>query len=108
MGADLRGSETSEVVSAYIPVQHFDVTNLPWETVRAALQPIFADPKITKVAHNASYDLAMLARYGLNVAGELVDTMVAEWLIDPGSRGLGSEGPGLDAAQDRDDPHHAR
>jgi DNA polymerase I len=81
--------ETSTVFSAYIPVQHFDVTNLPWETVRAALQPIFADPKITKVAHNASYDLGMLARYGLTVAGELVDTMVAEWLIDPGSRGLG-------------------
>ena len=82
-------SETSKVFSAYIPVQHFDVTNLPWETVRAALQPIFADPKTAKVAHNASYDLGMLARYGLNVAGELVDTMVAEWLIDPGSRGLG-------------------
>ena len=82
-------SETSKVSSAYIPVQHFDVTNLPWETVRAALQPIFADPKTAKVAHNASYDLGMLARYGLNVAGELVDTMVAEWLIDPGSRGLG-------------------
>ena len=82
-------SETSKVFSAYIPVQHFDVTHLPWETVRAALQPIFADPKTAKVAHNASYDLGMLARYGLNVAGELVDTMVAEWLIDPGSRGLG-------------------
>ena len=82
-------SETSKVFSAYIPVQHFDVTNLPWETVRAALQPIFADPKTAKVAHNASYDLGMLARYGLTVAGELVDTMVAEWLIDPGSRGLG-------------------
>ncbi len=80
---------SSIVQSAYIPVQHFDVTNLPWETVRAALQPIFADPQTTKVAHNASYDLGMLARYGLNVAGELVDTMVAEWLIDPGSRGLG-------------------
>ncbi len=63
--------------------------NLPWETVRAALQPIFADPKTAKIAHNASYDLGMLARYGLNVAGDLVDTMVAEWLIDPGSRGLG-------------------
>ena len=82
-------SETSKVFSAYIPVQHFDVTNLPWETVRAALQPIFADPRTAKVAHNASYDLGMLARYGLNVVGELVDTMVAEWLIDPGSRGLG-------------------
>ena len=82
-------SETSKVFSAYIPVQHFDVANLPWETVRAALQPIFADPKTAKVAHNASYDLGMLARYGLSVAGDLVDTMVAEWLIDPGSRGLG-------------------
>jgi DNA polymerase-1 len=82
-------SDAPQVVSAYIPVQHFDVTNLPWETVRAALQPIFANPRTAKVAHNASYDLGMLARYGLNVAGELVDTMVAEWLIDPGSRGLG-------------------
>ncbi len=82
-------SETSKVCSAYVPVQHFDVTNLPWETVRAALQPIFANPRTAKVAHNASYDLGMLARYGLNVAGDLVDTMVAEWLIDPGSRGLG-------------------
>jgi DNA polymerase-1 len=82
-------SQTSKVSSIYIPVQHFDVTGLPWETVRAALQPIFADPKTPKVAHNASYDLGVLARYGLNVAGEVVDTMVAEWLIDPGSRSLG-------------------
>ncbi len=82
-------SETSKVFSAYIPVRHFDAETLPWETVRAALQPVFADPKVTVVAHNASYDLGMLARYGLCVAGDLVDTMVAEWLIDPGSRGLG-------------------
>jgi DNA polymerase-1 len=75
--------------STYIPLRHPDVEQLPWETVREALQPIFADPQITKVAHNASYDLGMLARYGLTVAGELVDTMVAEWLIDPGSHGLG-------------------
>ena len=69
-GQTFEVSETSKVSSAYIPVQHFDVTNLPWETVRAALQPIFADPRTAKVAHNASYDLGMLARYGLNVAGE--------------------------------------
>jgi len=75
--------------AAYIAVGHLDAANLPWETIRAALRPIFADPKITKVAHNASYDLGMLARYGLAVAGDLIDTMVAEWLIDPGSRGLG-------------------
>ncbi len=83
--------------SAYIPLRHRDVEQLPWEAVRAALQTAFANPKITKVAHNASYDLAMLARNGLQVATDpapgvehgLIDTMVAEFLIDPGSRGLG-------------------
>ncbi len=81
--------ETSKVSSAYIPLRHPDVAQLPWETVCAALQPVFADPQITKVAHNASYDVGMLARYGLIVTGDLVDTMVAEWLIDPASHGLG-------------------
>lgn len=75
--------------AAYIPLGHADTTGLPWETVRAALQPILADPKIVKTAHNASYDLAILRRNGLAVAGELVDTMIAAWLIDPGNRGLG-------------------
>jgi DNA polymerase-1 len=83
--------------AAYIPLRHTDTPGLPWETVRAALQPALADPQIVKVAHNASYDLAILARNGLRVvsgpstgAGRgLVDTMIAAWLIDPGSRGLG-------------------
>ena len=86
--------------AAYIPLRHADTPGLPWETVREALQPALADPQITKVAHNASYDLAILARNGLRivsgpstlpaVAGHgLVDTMIAAWLIDPGSRGLG-------------------
>ena len=75
--------------AAYIPVRHGDVTPLPWEVVRQALRPAFADARITKIAHNASYDLTMLARNGLPVAGDLVDTMIGAWLIDPGSRGLG-------------------
>ncbi len=75
--------------AAYIPLRHTDIEQLPWDAVRTALQPVFADPRITKVAHNASYDLAMLARNGLTIAGDILDTMVAEFLIDPGSRGLG-------------------
>ncbi|MCX6032353.1 MAG: DNA polymerase I [Chloroflexi bacterium] len=81
--------QESGVASAYIPIRHSDVTQLPWETVCAVLQPVFADSQITKIAHNASYDVGMLARYGLTVTGDLVDTMVAEWLIDPASHGLG-------------------
>jgi DNA polymerase-1 len=75
--------------ATYVPLRHPDVAELPWEEVRAALQPAFGDARIPKVAHNASYDVGLLKRYGLSVAGDLVDTMVAAWLLDPGSRGLG-------------------
>ena len=75
--------------SAYIPLGHIDTPGLPWEAVRAALQPAFADGKIAKIAHNASYDLSILDRHGVVVAGDLIDTMIAAWLIDPGSHGLG-------------------
>ena len=75
--------------AAYIPLGHSDTTCLPWETVRAALLRPFENPEIEKVAHNASYDIGILDRYDLPVAGQLVDTMIAAWLIDPGLRGLG-------------------
>ncbi|MCU0502398.1 MAG: DNA polymerase I, partial [Anaerolineae bacterium] len=75
--------------AAYIPLGHTDTPGLPWEAVRAALQPAFADGKIAKIAHNASYDLSILDRHGVAVAGDLIDTMIAAWLIDPGSHGLG-------------------
>jgi DNA polymerase-1 len=81
------GREASQ--SAYIPLGHFDTAGLPWEAVRAALQAAFADNRIAKIAHNASYDLSILNRHGMAVAGDLVDTMIAAWLIDPGSHGLG-------------------
>jgi DNA polymerase-1 len=80
------GTDAGE--AAYIPIQHRDA-GLPWEKVRAALKEVFGDARIAKVAHNASYDVGLLKRYGLLLDGELVDTMVAAWLIDPGSRGLG-------------------
>ncbi len=75
--------------AAYIPLGHCDVTCLPWETVKAALSRAFGNPKIEKIAHNASYDIGILDRYDLQVEGQLVDTMIAAWLIDPGLRGLG-------------------
>ncbi len=75
--------------AAYIPLGHADTAGLPWETVAATLRPVLADPKIVKAAHNASYDLGVLRRYGLHVQGDLVDTMIAAWLLDPSNRGLG-------------------
>jgi len=47
------------------------------------------NPKIAKYAHNANYDLTLLAEQGLEVEPLTCDTMIAEWLINPGSHNLG-------------------
>jgi DNA polymerase-1 len=47
------------------------------------------DPRIPKIGHHLKYDFIMLARYGLRTAPLDFDSMVAEWVIDPGSRNLG-------------------
>ncbi|MEZ4672843.1 MAG: DNA polymerase I [Caldilineaceae bacterium] len=75
--------------AAYIPVGHSAGDQLPWETVRAAVAPFFADPALPKVAHNGKYDLTVCLRHGLDVAGPIHDTLTMAWLLDPASRTLG-------------------
>lgn len=75
--------------AAYIPVGHQEGTQLAWESVRAALSPIFADANRPKVAHNTKYDAVVCIRHGLDVAGAWHDTMTLAWLVDPASHSLG-------------------
>ena len=75
--------------AAYIPVGHQEGTQLAWESVRAALAPIFADASRPKVAHNTKYDAVVCIRHGLDVAGLWHDTMTLAWLLDPASHSLG-------------------
>jgi DNA polymerase-1 len=75
--------------AVYIPVRHSTGEQLPWEEVRDALQPFFADPALPKLAHNGSYDLTVLLEHGMNVQGPIHDTMILAWLLDPASRMLG-------------------
>ncbi len=56
------------------------------EAVRAALAPLFSDPSRTYIAHNAKYDIMMLNRYGIHPAGQIFDTMIAAYLVDPGQQ----------------------
>lgn len=58
-----------------------------------AAQPImeifrnfFTNPNIRKIGQNLKYDILILARYQIHVKGELFDTMLAHYLIDPDSR----------------------
>ncbi|MGB8984158.1 MAG: DNA polymerase I, partial [Anaerolineales bacterium] len=73
----------------YIPVGHQAGTNLPLDEVIAALKAPLTNPKIGKIAHNAKYDYIVLARRGLRVHPLTFDTMLAEFIIDPGSHNLG-------------------
>ena len=62
---------------------------LPLDKVLAALKGPLTSPRIPKYGHNLKYDYTVLARLGLKVAPLAFDTMIAEWLTDPGSHSLG-------------------
>lgn len=55
----------------------------------AKLKPYLEDSSINKYGHNAKFDIAILNKYGINVSPVTIDTMIAAYLINPGSRGYG-------------------
>lgn len=75
----------------YIPVGHDSEPErqLPLSAVISAIQPAMTNPDIGKIGHNIKYDYVVLARYGLQAAPLVFDTMIAEWLTNPASRNLG-------------------
>jgi|GEM_PF-397 len=70
----------------YVPVGHAEGEQLAMADVLAALRPVLEDPARPKVGHNAKYDVVVLAQHGIDVRGVTYDTMLAEFLIDPGGR----------------------
>jgi DNA polymerase-1 len=56
------------------------------EATLAALQPILSDPGIEKVGQNLKYDMLVLGRSGIEVAGPLTDTMILSYLLESGER----------------------
>ena len=60
---------------------------IPREEVLAALRPVFSDATVPKTAHNANYDLTVLAEHGIEVRGMAFDSMIAAALV--GRRAIG-------------------
>jgi DNA polymerase-1 len=59
------------------------------QSLISTLHPLFEDDTLQKIAHNAKYDITVLAQHGLETRGPFFDTMIASWLISPvGSHGL--------------------
>ena len=46
-------------------------------------KPLYENPQILKIGQNIKYDLEVLRNYGIELKGQLWDTMIAHYLIQP-------------------------
>jgi DNA polymerase-1 len=73
----------------YVPVGHREGQQLPLEEVLAAVRPLFTADGISRVAHNANYDLTLLSNYGIDPRGVIDhDTMISAHLLGNNRLGL--------------------
>ena len=61
-----------------IPAQHEDALH-----VVNIFKPLYEDSKILKIGQNLKYDLEVLRNYGVELRGNMWDTMIAHYLIQP-------------------------
>lgn len=56
------------------------------KTILEEFRPFFEASKIEKIGHNLKYDIKVLSNYNMPVKGNLFDTMIAHYLINPDMR----------------------
>jgi DNA polymerase I len=62
---------------------------IPYEVVAEIIGGLLADPNIRKIGQNLNYDFTILRRLGFEIRGEIFDTMLASYILDPsGEHGL--------------------
>jgi DNA polymerase-1 len=87
--------------ACYIPVGHCekdglaleaaaDLEQVDLDVAMAKLKPLLEDAAVLKVAQNAKYDIAVLARYGIDV-GPIEDTMLISYVLEAGLHGHGMD-----------------
>ena len=73
--------------ACYIPLAH-DYPGVPAQLDRAqvlaALAPLFADPAKKKLGQHGKYDLHVLRRHGVEVAGYADDTLLESFVLESG------------------------
>jgi len=73
--------------ACYIPLAHDypgAPAQLPREEALAALRPLLADPSKKKLGQHGKYDLHVLRRHGVDVAGYADDTMLESFVLEAG------------------------
>ncbi len=71
--------------AAYVPLAH-RYPGAPEQLDRARvlerLRPLLEDPRRAKLGHNLKYDMSVLARHGIALAGVRYDTMLESYVLD--------------------------
>lgn len=68
---------------AYIPLAHTHGANLELKLVLETLRPILESPDYPKCLHNAKFDRLVFRSQGINLAGVVLDTMLASYILNP-------------------------
>ncbi|MFA6083746.1 DNA polymerase I [Mucilaginibacter sp.] len=82
-----------ELVGLSFAVKHFQAWYVPvpideQEIIKivAEFKPVFEDAAIGKIGQNLKFDILMLKWYDVEMKGDLFDTMMAHYIIDPDTR----------------------
>ena len=70
--------EESKAFYVPVPENHEEA-----QKVVELFRPVYENESIMKVGQNIKYDLEVLMKYGINLKGQLFDTMIAHYLIQP-------------------------
>jgi len=70
--------EESKAFYVPVPENHEEA-----QKVVELFRPVYENESIMKIGQNIKYDLEVLMKYGINLKGQLFDTMIAHYLIQP-------------------------
>lgn len=80
----------AELVGLSFAVKEFEAFYVPVPAKREEalrivniFKPLYEDPTILKIGQNLKYDLEVLRNYGVELKGDMWDTMIAHYLIQP-------------------------
>lgn len=65
---------------------HFPESQKETKEILEILRSVFENPATLKIGQNMKFDIQVLANYGVEVKGQLFDTMIAHYLLEPDMR----------------------
>ena len=65
---------------------HFPESQKETKEILEIVRPVFENPETLKIGQNMKFDIQVLANYGIEVKGQLFDTMIAHYLLEPDMR----------------------